>query len=66
MQISEKTIKELQDFFEKKYDKRLSREEAIESANSLIRLFEIFYEIECKNKQSKTENKKGINLSKKN
>jgi len=53
MQISEKTIKEFQDIFEKKYGKRLSREEAIESTNNLLRLFEILYEIDCKKKQSK-------------
>jgi len=53
--LSEKTIKEFQDIFEKKYGKRLSKEEAIESANNLLRFFELLYKIDCKNKQSKTE-----------
>lgn len=39
MQISEKIIKELQNFFEKKYGKKLSKEETIESANNLLRFF---------------------------
>jgi len=55
MQISEKSIKEFQDIFEKKYGKRLSREETIESANNLLRFFELLYEIDCKKKQSKAE-----------
>jgi len=56
MQISEKSIKEFQDIFEKKYGKKLSREETIESANNLLRFFELLYKIDCKDKQSKTEN----------
>jgi len=55
MLLSEKSIKEFQDIFEKKYGKRLNREEAIESANNLLRFFELLYKIDCKKKQSKTE-----------
>jgi len=56
MQISEKSIKEFQGIFSQKYGKRLSREESIESANNLLRFFELLYEIDCKKKQSETEN----------
>jgi hypothetical protein len=51
--LSEKSMKEFQDVFEKKYGKKLSKEEAIESANNLLRFFELLYKIDCRNKQSK-------------
>jgi len=58
MLLSEKAIKEFQDIFEKKYGKKLSREEAIESANNLLRFFELLYKIDYKKKQSNGEKRK--------
>lgn len=60
MQISEKSIKEFQDIFEKKYGKRLSREEAIESANNLLRFFKLLYKIDCRKKKSKNKSRQKL------
>jgi hypothetical protein len=46
--LSEKSIKEFQDVFEKKYGKKLSREETIESANNLLGFFNLLLKVDMR------------------
>jgi hypothetical protein len=51
MRISEKGIKEFQELFEKQYGKKLSWEEASESAHNLMNLYSALYDVASKDQQ---------------
>jgi len=53
MQFAEETIKRFQDIFEKKYGKKLSQEEALESMNNLLEFFSLLLKIDRRNEKDK-------------
>lgn len=58
MQFSDKSIKEFQDIFERKYGKKITREEAEESARSLVNFFDLLVKIDTRERQNKEKLKK--------
>ena len=50
MNLTDKQITEFQQMFEKKYGKKMSRQEAEESAVNLLSFFELLYKIARRNK----------------
>ncbi|XOB41820.1 MAG: hypothetical protein ACKKMS_00250 [Candidatus Nealsonbacteria bacterium] len=46
MQISEETVKELQEIFEKDYGRKLSKKEVSEAAYNLLGFFELLLKID--------------------
>jgi len=58
MQLTDERIKEFQKIYEKEYGKKISREEASESAYNLTGFFKVLYDCEMRDRQFKEKLKK--------
>jgi hypothetical protein len=51
--LSDERVKEFQKIFEKEYGKKLTMQEASESAHSLVNLFDVLLKVDAKNRERK-------------
>jgi hypothetical protein len=58
MQISEETIKEFQEIFEKDYGRKLSKKEAFEAAHNLLGFFDLLLKIDTRTNPQRYKLKK--------